>query len=151
MNATFSPSNNQSISILDDSFWEMPNLRNYSTIAFTIAVLLVNIVFINFAFLDSPIITEFLGYSAMLIESTLAMPQLYRNHMNKSCAGLSIELVAAWVIGDLFKTVFFFSRGSPTPFILCGLIQLSVDFGVVCQLYLYSSYFRTPHFTTSKR
>ena len=154
--AALSPTNNihqhgSSISILDDAFWEISNLKNYTTLAFTISVVLANVVFINSVFVESPVVTDLIGYSAMLLESTLAVPQLYRNHVNKSCAGLSLELIAAWVLGDLFKTLFFLSKGSPAPFILCGLIQLSVDFGIVCQLYMYSSYNRTSHFTASKR
>ncbi len=140
-----------SISILDDAFWELSNLKHYTTLISTLAILMANIVLINLVFVESTIVTEAVGFSALLLESTLAMPQLYRNHINKSCAGLSLELVAAWVIGDLFKTVLFISRGSPAPFILCGLIQLSVDFGVVFQLYIYSAYNKASHFTSSKR
>jgi hypothetical protein len=125
-------------SILDDAFWDWSNLKNYITLIATLFILMANLVLVNVAFVDSTFITELVGYAAMGLESTLAMPQLYRNFVNKSCAGLSLELVAAWVLGDLFKTVFFLSRGSPLPFIMCGCVQLSVDFGIVSQLYLYS-------------
>jgi hypothetical protein len=89
--------NNSAISILDDAFWDWSNLKNYVTMIVSIFLLMANVVLLNLVFTDSPAITELIGYCAMGLESTLAMPQLYRNHVNKSCAGLSLELVAAWV------------------------------------------------------
>ncbi len=126
------------ISILDDAFWETSNLKNYTSLATTTVILLANLVFLNLQFIHSDAITELFGYAALCLESTLAMPQFYRNYKSKSCAGLSLELVATWVFGDLFKTIMFISRNSPFPFIACGVIQLSVDFGVISQLYFYS-------------
>lgn len=50
-----------------------------------------------------------------------------------------MELVLSWFIGDAFKTIFFTLRKAPGQFILCGLIQILVDFGVAYQMCIYPS------------
>jgi solute carrier family 66, member 2 len=42
-----------------------------------------------------------------------------------------------WFFGDTFKTVYFLYTSSPLPFIVCGVVQLSVDSLVVFQFILY--------------
>eukprot|EP01012_Entosiphon_sulcatum_P056534 TRINITY_DN80224_c0_g1_i1.p1 TRINITY_DN80224_c0_g1~~TRINITY_DN80224_c0_g1_i1.p1 ORF type:complete len:238 (-),score=19.79 TRINITY_DN80224_c0_g1_i1:9-722(-) len=85
---------------------------------------------------------EFLGYAALIIESTLAIPQLISNHRRKSTAGLSGFLVACWCGGDGLKTIYFLATGAPAQFLMCGVMQIIVDVAIVLQLF---SYPRTPH------
>lgn len=47
------------------------------------------------------------------------------------------ELVLTWFIGDAFKTGFFILRHSPIQFVLCGIIQLTVDLGIAYQMHRY--------------
>lgn len=48
-----------------------------------------------------------------------------------------MELIAAWFIGDIFKSVYFLGRGAPIQFIVCGVIQLVVDAGILYQMLFY--------------
>lgn len=112
----------------------------------------------------SPSYVEFLGLAALVTESTLAMPQAVTNFKQKSTKGLRFErvvlhlchlsplfshtlglsmisnvLLAALFFGDVFKTAYFVVLGSPFQFILCGCIQLSVDFVLFYQLFKYGN------------
>jgi len=93
----------------------------------------------NIMFMHSTIYTEFIGTCALLIESTLAMPQLIQNYRIKSTRGLRVELVAAWALGDAAKTILFMARGAPFQFLLCGVVQLVVDFGIFYQMRAYGA------------
>lgn len=78
-----------------------------------------------------------IGTFALLIESTLAMPQLLLNHQFKTTRGLRGELVFAWALGDAAKTILFLARGAPIQFLICGVVQLVVDFGIFYQMRIY--------------
>lgn len=134
-----------------ESFWAWPRFIDYIiylavfTLAFSIIVLLH--VFVEHV----PYLATLSIYSATLIESTLCMPQFYRNWVNKTTHGLSRALVFAWVSGDAFKLGYFLaSDASPgyegdgksklqerAPFIVCAVIQIIVDFGVIFQIWWY--------------
>jgi hypothetical protein len=43
-----------------------------------------------------------------------------------------------WTSGDIFKTVYFIVRNAPTQFWLCGMLQISIDIAILCQVMLYS-------------
>lgn len=93
--------------------------------------------FLNILVLKSPIYTEIVGTFALLIEATLAMPQFYQNYQNKSTRGLRPELVAAWALGDAGKTILFIARKAPVQFLVCGMVQLAVDFAIFYQMRIY--------------
>lgn len=42
-----------------------------------------------------------------------------------------------WTAGDLFKTVYFILRNSPTEFLVCGILQASLNLGVLLQVFVY--------------
>lgn len=42
-----------------------------------------------------------------------------------------------WFIGDFSKTVYFIVFQQPMQFILCGVVQLSVDLIILSQLVIY--------------
>jgi hypothetical protein len=44
-----------------------------------------------------------------------------------------------WTSGDIFKTVYFIVRNAPLQFSLCGLLQISIDLAILCQVMLYSN------------
>ena len=47
-------------------------------------------------------------------------------------------MVLMWTSGDLFKTIYFIIRDSPSQFWLCGILQVSLDIAVLYQVYFYS-------------
>jgi uncharacterized protein with PQ loop repeat len=87
--------------------------------------------------LRTAVFTEVIGTFALLIEATLAMPQLLQNYRNRSTRGLRPELVGAWALGDAAKTILFVGRRAPMQFIVCGIVQLVVDFGIFYQMRVY--------------
>eukprot|EP00742_Colponemidia_sp_Colp-10_P007279 GILJ01007826.1.p1 GENE.GILJ01007826.1~~GILJ01007826.1.p1 ORF type:complete len:271 (-),score=37.26 GILJ01007826.1:248-943(-) len=82
--------------------------------------------------------TELLGFLSLSIESTLGMPQWWNNYQKKSTAGLSIWLILSWVLGDSFKTAYFISTNAPLQFLMCGAVQIVVDFAIIVQIFSYS-------------
>lgn len=52
-------------------------------------------------------------------------PQFLRNFRNKSTQGMSIMMVALWMVGDLFKTGYSLCRNAPSQFWIGGSIQVS--------------------------
>lgn len=50
---------------------------------------------------------------------------------------MSVEMVIMWLSGDLFKTLYFILRNEPVQFIVCGLIQVSVDILILIQVFWY--------------
>jgi hypothetical protein len=70
-----------------------------------------------------------LGYIALGIESTLPIPQFISNWKRKSCAGLSDLTVLFWLLGDLFKTAYFFVKGNPWQFRIAGITTILWDIG----------------------
>jgi len=67
----------------------------------------------------------------------LAVPQIIKNYRNKNCEGLSNVLVACWLLGDVFKTLYFFLTFAPMQLKLCGLTQIILDLVVVYQIKYY--------------
>ncbi|KAI5449885.1 hypothetical protein NCC49_003894 [Naganishia albida] len=80
---------------------------------------------------------ETLGYLALGIESTLPVPQFISNARRRTCAGLSDLTVLFWLLGDLFKTAYFFVRASPWQFRIAAVVTLAWDLGIVCQRVVY--------------
>lgn len=50
----------------------------------------------------------------------------------------SLIMVFMWTSGDLFKSIYFIVRNSPSQFWLCGMLQVSIDIAVLLQVYMYS-------------
>ena len=84
------------------------------------------------------IFVETVGYASLLTESCLAVPQLIKNHTSKSTLGMSKTMVLLWAAGDLFKTSYFIVKKVPLQFIVCGVIQVTVDVLILIQVSIYS-------------
>lgn len=82
---------------------------------------------------------EVLGYFALGIEATLGIPQLYKNYQRRSTEGLSITMIAGWMVGDSLKTVYFLLRKVPMQFLLCGCLQICVDSAILAQIATYAT------------
>ncbi len=118
-------------------FWNWNDIRNYIGFLTTFSAVIGGLTFLNILLLRTAIFTETMGTFALLIESTLAMPQFMQNFRNKSTRGLRVDLVGAWALGDACKTILFVSRRAPIQFLVCGIVQLVVDFGIFYQMRIY--------------
>lgn len=89
--------------------------------------------------MDTTWFVESIGYASLLTEACLAVPQLYQNLRTHSTIGMSASMVLLWAGGDLFKTGYFVIKQVPMQFIVCGIIQVTVDLMILAQVALYSS------------
>lgn len=116
-------------------FWDWTDFTSYVEFiaSFTVIVGL-----LMFMLIDNPYFVETIGYAAMLTEALLASPQLIRNHQKKSTEGLSKQMVLLWTLGDSYKTGYFIINQSPIQFLVCGLLQLTIDFIIALQILIYN-------------
>jgi hypothetical protein len=120
-----------------ESFWEWSSFKPYvlliSFYVFTCFALTVGNIYI----FTSRILAQMIGYAALMIESTLGIPQFISNYRRKSVSGLCRTLVLMWLLGDIGKTALFLYRKTKPQFILCGIGQTIVDIGIFLQLLYY--------------
>jgi hypothetical protein len=84
--------------------------------------------------------SDFLGYVALTIEATLPLPQIMANQRRRGCKGFRVSVLANWLIGDAFKMVFFFTKGTgdvPWAFKVCGVFQACCDVYLGLQYYMF--------------
>ncbi|KAE8211162.1 hypothetical protein CF327_g5060 [Tilletia walkeri] len=115
-------------------FWTWPDLLTYGywLIGYT-ALLGVYVLLLG----RFPFFNGMLGFYALGLEALLPLPQMLSNYRAQSLAGLSPVLVAAWVGGDMAKTAYFIWQKSPSQFLVCGLIQLTIDLTICYQAWIY--------------
>ncbi|XP_078257895.1 solute carrier family 66 member 2 [Rhinoraja longicauda] len=115
-------------------FWAWSRFLDYIQfcLSFTMVCLLVTYVLI-----DSQLFVETLGFTAVLIEAMLGVPQLCRNFKNKSTAGMSVKMVLMWTLGDIFKTAYFIINATPVQFWVCGALQICIDVAIFFQVFTY--------------
>ncbi|RHZ64115.1 hypothetical protein Glove_326g182 [Diversispora epigaea] len=92
---------------------------------------------LTFFLIDQQWLVETLGILALGTEATLPIPQAWQNYQFKSVSGFSPLILITWFGGDSFKTFYYISTGSPLQFIICGIIQLTVDSIIVLQFIIY--------------
>lgn len=56
---------------------------------------------------DSSAYVAFVGFCALGMEACLGVPQVLNNYRAKATDGLSYFLIATWVGGDIFKTIYY--------------------------------------------
>lgn len=115
-------------------FWAWSRFLDYIQfcLSFTMVCLLV-----TYLLIDSQLFVETLGFTAVLIEAMLGVPQLCRNFKNKSTAGMSVKMVLMWTLGDIFKTVYFIINATPVQFWVCGALQICIDIAIFFQVFTY--------------
>ena len=120
-----------------ESFWEWSSLRPYALciVFYTFACLALTAS--NIYIFSSQILTQMIGYAALMIESSLGIPQFISNYRRKSVAGLCRTLVLMWFLGDVGKTALFLYRKTKPQFVLCGITQTVVDIGIFLQILCY--------------
>ena len=82
----------------------------------------------------APAFAVVFGYSALLIEATLLLPQLRLNAERQSVAGVTWSLLVTWIAGDVVKMLYFVAAAQPTPFVVCGSLQLCLDAVLLSQI-----------------
>lgn len=115
-------------------FWAWSRFLDYIQfcLSFTMVCLLV-----TYLLIDSQLFVETLGFTAVLIEAMLGVPQLCRNFKNKSTAGMSVKMVLMWTLGDIFKTAYFIINATPVQFWVCGALQICIDIAIFYQVFTY--------------
>ncbi|KAI6225235.1 PQ-loop repeat-containing protein 1 [Aphelenchoides fujianensis] len=119
---------------LISDFWKWNDLTSFIAVLglFTLVASIITFLFIRF-----PIYVEALGMVALLVEACLGLPQLIRNFQRKSTQGMSVNMVLAWLLGDVGKTVYFVVRKNPAQFWICGGLQITIDVLILGQVYFF--------------
>jgi len=117
-------------------FWNWTDFKSYIQCLVTIAL---GIGLLTYLLIDNHVYIESLGFLAVLAEAMLGAPQFYRNFQNKSTKGMSIQMVLFWLLGDVFKTLYFILRRAPSQFWLCGMLQIGLDLSILTQVAYYGS------------
>ena len=123
--------------VLDyQQFWNWEHFLEYMIFLVLLVGFIGNITLINLLTVQSQSLIELTGVLALMCEAILGIPQVYRNYVTKSAAGLRWELLLSWFLGDGFKTFYFIFKRSPMQFIACGVIQLTVDCIIAFQMFV---------------
>jgi solute carrier family 66, member 2 len=119
------------------SFWKWESYTPYVT---TCMILVVMLAAAQLAGIPQlwPGYESILGYTALGIEATVPVPQAYNNWLRKSTSGMSFFMLLGWFGGDAFKTSYFVRTGAALPFLVCAVIQLSIDVFIGLQMAYYS-------------
>ncbi|KAF9258878.1 hypothetical protein L218DRAFT_964061 [Marasmius fiardii PR-910] len=112
------------------SFWQW---NSYSTYLEFLAGLILIEAILFLIFGRSEIYIFMIGFFALGLESTLPIPQLISNQKQRSLYGFRLSTLLGWLVGDSFKTAYFFLKHSPLQFKVCAIFQLSVDVAIVFQ------------------
>lgn len=91
-----------------------------------------------YVFMSYVVFVEAVGYASLLTEALLATPQLVKNYRSKSTVGMSQSMVLLWAGGDIFKLGYFLIKAVPIQFVVCGVIQITVDSLILAQISIYS-------------
>eukprot|EP00727_Mastigamoeba_balamuthi_P004318 m51a1_g13884 hypothetical protein (226) ;mRNA; r:658301-659106 len=117
------------------AFWDWPTFTPYVSV-FAFFCLGSGLVTLLFAMISHWLV-ELVGFVAVAVEASLAVPQYLKNRDTRSTEGFSPLLLAAWFAGDAFKTAYFVLRRSPLQFVLCGTFQLLLDVLITLQFATY--------------
>ncbi|CAF1007926.1 unnamed protein product [Adineta steineri] len=120
-------------------FWRWTTFTSYIQFLCLFTILLSSTTWL---FLDKMLYIETIGFLAVFFEALLGTPQFLRNFRLKSTEGMSVKMVLMWTSGDIFKTVYFLLRNAPKQFWLCGLLQISIDIAILCQVLIYSDRYK---------
>jgi len=120
-------------------FWRWTRFTSYLQFLLIITIILS---IITWVFINNVVYIETIGFLAVFCEALLGMPQFIKNCQLKSTEGMSVKMVLLWASGDIFKTVYFILRNAPKQFWLCGMLQISIDFAILCQVIVYSNKYR---------
>ncbi|GAA5885560.1 hypothetical protein JCM6882_007471 [Rhodosporidiobolus microsporus] len=117
------------------NFWQWENFAAY--LEFTALLILIHCAM--FLLLHKwDVYVQALGFIALGLEATLPIPQLLSNFEHKSTAGFRLTVLAGWFVGDAVKSIYFFvTPDNGLAFKACAVFQLSIDFCLCIQTFLY--------------
>ncbi|CAF1412302.1 unnamed protein product, partial [Adineta steineri] len=118
-----------------DYFWRWTKFTSYLQFLCIITIIFSTMTWL---LLNNMVYIESIGLLAVLIEALLGIPQFIRNFRLKSTEGMSVKMVLLWAAGDIYKTVYFILRNAPKQFLLCGILQITIDFAILLQVIVYS-------------
>ena len=122
-----------------EEFWNWKQFDEYLAFLSVFVLIGGSLTLFNHFILQSSLMTEFIGYFAVLVESCLGIPQLIKNFNSRSVKGLSFVLIFSWFAGDFYKTLLFLYKSSPMQFVVCGMLQIIVDVLILLQMMIYKS------------
>ena len=118
-----------------DYFWQWSYFSDYLIF---LAILTAFLAFLTNLFIQSELFVHTLGFVALCMEASLLLPQLIRNFERKSTLGLSVKMVVMMLCGDIFKTLYYFTRNTPSQFYICSSLQCTVDIAILYQVCYYA-------------
>lgn len=118
-------------------FWQWDRFGDYIAFLALFTVLIGIATSFDRVVLHTQYYGESIGILALMVEASLGLPQLHHNWATKSTKGLRLEMIIAWLIGDLLKTCYFVSKPAPFLFVACGSIQMTVDILISTQIFVY--------------
>jgi solute carrier family 66, member 2 len=108
----------------------------------TLGYLLIALISLQLLFGTFKFYAPLLGGVALAIEAVLPVPQLVANQRRRGCKGFRASVLVNWLVGDAFKMVFFFAKGTaevPWAFKLCGVFQAACDVLLGVQFYVFGN------------
>ena len=117
------------------NFWKWNHLFSYIFYSIVITVL-IGFICCIFGF-KNEIFLEIIGYISTVIDVVLGLPQIYTNYKIKNCNSLSKIMIGAFLVGDSFRTYYYIFTKSPFQFILCGILQITINIIIMCQIIYY--------------
>eukprot|EP00039_Didymoeca_costata_P023461 m.7198 g.7198 ORF g.7198 m.7198 type:complete len:269 (-) comp3666_c0_seq1:36-842(-) len=116
-------------------FWLWTDYADYLTF---IALFTVFVGALTYMLSKITMYIEILGFCAVFVEAIQGVPQLLRNRALQSTRGMSVTMIAMWLSGDTFKTLYFITRKAPFQFGFCGSLQVCVDCCLIFQVCWYA-------------
>lgn len=120
------------------NFWKWKNEIEYYkfTIIFVMmfSVLCKVVGYNNMYYIDS------IGAISTFSESVIALPQIKENFMTHNCKNISFFMVFMWLVGDIFKTIYYIFTLSPMQFVVFGCFQVMLDIILTSQVVYYNRF-----------
>eukprot|EP01095_Lingulamoeba_sp_RSL-Kostka_P003660 TRINITY_DN14635_c0_g1_i1.p1 TRINITY_DN14635_c0_g1~~TRINITY_DN14635_c0_g1_i1.p1 ORF type:complete len:234 (+),score=38.88 TRINITY_DN14635_c0_g1_i1:62-763(+) len=120
----------------NDEFWSWTDFSKYMKFLGFFITSIGILTLVQTLLINDPLYFQIIGVFSLLIESTLPLPQIYKNYTNRS-VDFNLVLFFSWIGGDSLKTIYFYFSGAPFQFMICGIIQLSLDVVILIQMLMY--------------
>jgi solute carrier family 66, member 2 len=128
-------------------FWAWSDFSDYLT--FVILFSFVTSI-VSYIFSFSSMYAEILGSMSVGVEAIILVPQCIQNYERQSTEGLSYAMMVMWTFGDFMKLTYFAASEVPIQFIVCAVIQCSIDIIVMLQISVYAER-KNPKFVSLPR
>ena len=118
-----------------NQFWNWPYLIDY---IFFISLFSSFMSFIsNFFTYQNKTYIYILGILTSMLEALLDIPQIIEIYRKKNIKTISLVLILTWLIGDVFKLIYYIINNAPFQLKGCATFQLSCDIFIICQIFYY--------------